>query len=223
MNNANTTMQEQKPTYIQLDVKVYRLGGIAEEAKCNVPSAVKEKVELIRAHGYHFEGEIHPNPIIGVTTTITHDDMGDLALVITQDTTDWEGHAVKVGEMIEKFDIAKADAKLKVWSGERYIQPVSEDEPKDEPRFVHFFTFGQTHTTTNDLPRGGRLADYWVTVSLPEHLKNLHRLVFVDEFTSKYCPHPLQFAFEYDDHLNPLDPEYYPKGELCVIDENGVR
>lgn len=82
------------------------------------------------------------------------------------------------------------------------------------------FTFGQSHMTNYPLPSGGRIADYWVTVDLPKGRKD-HRNVFIENFTSAHCPWPLQFAMEYTQ--SRFNPEYFPGGELCVIDENGIR
>lgn len=84
---------------------------------------------------------------------------------------------------------------------------------------VHYFTFGQVHTATVNLPLGGRLADYWVTVDLPDSMGEQHREHFVEHFTKPYCPTPNQFAFEYvkEDFI----PGYFPKGELCIITEQG--
>lgn len=84
------------------------------------------------------------------------------------------------------------------------------------------FTFGQSHMSSYPLPEGGgRLADYWVTVDLPESMAGQHMDVFIREFTSAYCPRQNQFAMEYDP--STFRPEYFPGGELCVIDENGIR
>lgn len=83
------------------------------------------------------------------------------------------------------------------------------------------FTFGQDHVTTLELPRGGRLADYWVTVELPDKWHELPRDFFVREFTSRYCPRPSQFAFEYRD--GELRRGYFPMGQLCVVTEEGVQ
>lgn len=83
------------------------------------------------------------------------------------------------------------------------------------------FTFGQSHMTNYPLPRGGRIADYWVTVELPEELAGLHRDYFIRYFTEVHCPQRNQFAMEYDD--STLRSEYFPGGQLCVIDEFGIR
>jgi hypothetical protein len=69
---------------------------------------------------------------------------------------------------------------------------------------------------------GGRLADYFVTVDLPEGFELTHREVFMRDFTSRYCPRDSQFAFEYD-QARPLDSSYFPRGELCRITEEGIQ
>ncbi len=71
------------------------------------------------------------------------------------------------------------------------------------------------------LPAGGRLADYWVTVFLPEEMAGQHRAVFIREFTERHCPSPLQFGMEYDDVR--FKPDYFPGGQLCLITENGIH
>lgn len=71
-----------------------------------------------------------------------------------------------------------------------------------------YFTFGQSHTANIILPRGGRLADYWVTVVAEKD----HRKLLIDKFTSVFCPSPHQFAFEYN--ITNFLPEYCSKGEL---------
>jgi len=83
------------------------------------------------------------------------------------------------------------------------------------------FTFGQAHMTNYPLPRGGSIADYWVTVSLPDDSDLTHRDVFIQHFTTHHCPRPMQFAMEYEDHR--LNPDYFPGGQLCVITENGIQ
>jgi len=83
-----------------------------------------------------------------------------------------------------------------------------------------YFTFGQDHMTSYPLSNGGKIADYWVTVSLmPGNWK--HREVFVEYFTSYHCPRPMQFAMEYSEKT--FKPDYFPGGELCVITENGIQ
>jgi hypothetical protein len=76
---------------------------------------------------------------------------------------------------------------------------------------VHYFTFGQVHTADIDLPRGGRLSDYWVAVDADSD----HRKHFIEQFTSQHCPRPMQFATEYTD--DSLKIKYFPKGELKRI------
>lgn len=83
------------------------------------------------------------------------------------------------------------------------------------------FTFGQNHMTNYPLHLGGRIADYWVTVDLPASMAGQHREWFIKHFTNHHCPRPNQFAMEYDEPR--FNPEYFPGGELCVIDENGIR
>lgn len=83
-----------------------------------------------------------------------------------------------------------------------------------------FFTFGQNHHATHFvLPRGGCLADYWVEVRLTKGCDLFHRQVFIDGFTSVWCPSPAQFAFEY----KPVNwkPSYFPKKRLLLLSENG--
>lgn len=77
------------------------------EAYLKIPrDSLKKSIEIEEA-GFYFEGEQHPNPAIGITTSITHEELGDLAIVSSSNTLDWRGHAVKVGEMIDGFDIEK--------------------------------------------------------------------------------------------------------------------
>lgn len=76
---------------------------------------------------------------------------------------------------------------------------------------VHYFTFGQEHMAAVSFPRGGRLADYWVTVEA----ENNHREHFIKRFTEPYCPRPMQFAMEYT--ADSFKPEYFPGGELARI------
>jgi hypothetical protein len=83
---------------------------------------------------------------------------------------------------------------------------------------THYFTFGQNHMTNFPLPRGGRLADYWVAVEIQDEDIDddyNHRYLFVQEFSSKYCPTPNQFAFEYTDET--FKGGYFPNGELTRI------
>jgi hypothetical protein len=87
-------------------------------------------------------------------------------------------------------------------------------------RTKSIFTFGQSHMTNFPLPNGGRIADYWVTVDLPESMAGEHRTVFIEQFTSHYCPRPNQFAMEYDE--SRFNEEYFPGGELCRITEEGI-
>lgn len=83
------------------------------------------------------------------------------------------------------------------------------------------FTFGQVHTTTYEgLPDGHMLADYWVTVQLPEELDGQHRTFFINHFTKLYCPDPAQFGFEY--RSDELDQRYFPRGCLCLINQEGI-
>ena len=84
-----------------------------------------------------------------------------------------------------------------------------------------YFTFGHSHMTNYPLPYGGTIADYWVTVELPEEMAGEHRDVFIREFTERHCPRPNQFAFEYDD--SRLDSKYFPGGQLCLITEEGIQ
>ena len=89
-------------------------------------------------------------------------------------------------------------------------------------RINHHFTFGQGHMSSFPLPAGGgRLADYWVTVSLPPELDGRHREFFIDKFSSHYCPRPNQFAMQYDDKT--MKAEYFPGGQLCLVTEHGVK
>ncbi len=78
---------------------------------------------------------------------------------------------------------------------------------------THFFTFGQNHMSSYPLPTGGgRLADYWVAV---ESSENNHREIFIDKFTSRYCPSPAQFSSEYTHET--FKGSYFPGGELLRI------
>lgn len=86
---------------------------------------------------------------------------------------------------------------------------------------THHFTFGQAHMTSFPLPEGGRLADYWVSVTLPTTTEESHRAVFIREFMEKYCPNPAQFAFEYDD--DKFERKWFPNGQLCLITSNGIE
>ncbi len=92
---------------------------------------------------------------------------------------------------------------------------------REMTRTQSHFTFGQSHMTNYPLPRGGRIADYWVTVDLPESMAGEHRDVFIREFTSHHCPRPNQFAMEYD--TARLQPDYFPGGQLCLITEDGIQ
>lgn len=83
-----------------------------------------------------------------------------------------------------------------------------------------YFTFGQTHMTNFPLPRGGRLADYYVKVTLRKDWDETHRHVFMREFTSQFCPEPIQFAFEYDEGTLKMD--CFPKGQLCEITDSEI-
>ena len=83
------------------------------------------------------------------------------------------------------------------------------------------FTFGQSHMTNFPLPHGGRIADYWVTVDLPESMAGQHRDVFIREFTERHCPRPNQFAMEYDE--SRFESAYFPGGQLCFITEKGIQ
>lgn len=92
-----------------------------------------------------------------------------------------------------------------------------DNEPK---RVLCHFTFGSGHLGNYSLPFGGTLSDYWVTVDLPEGSDLDHRAMFIAHFTTQYCPRPMQWAMEYSDmELNPI---YFPHGQLCVINENGI-
>jgi hypothetical protein len=82
------------------------------------------------------------------------------------------------------------------------------------------FTFGQAHTTEYFLHAGGRLRDYWVTVRLPKGSDLNHAAHFEELFTSNYCPKRRQYAREYA--LEDLYPQFFPKGQLCVVKENGI-
>lgn len=82
---------------------------------------------------------------------------------------------------------------------------------------IHYFTFGQSHMSSYTLPGcSGRLADYWVEV---ESDKGNHRTIFINEFTSRFCPNPIQFGTEYDEVT--FKPEYFPGGRLCLIKSTG--
>lgn len=83
-----------------------------------------------------------------------------------------------------------------------------------------YFTFGQSHMTNHPLPLGSRrLADCWVEVLLPNNRSD-HRELFIELFTSRYCPTPDQFAFEYD--ASEFDPDYFPGGRIARITEHGL-
>ena len=72
------------------------------------------------------------------------------------------------------------------------------------------FTFGQDHSCSHpDLK--GRLADHWVSVELPFGHPRSHLEVFIEQFTSKYCP----FAFEYPAPV--LKQDFFPLGQLGEI------
>lgn len=83
----------------------------------------------------------------------------------------------------------------------------------------HYFTFGQVHTTTYPLPRGGPLADYYVIVWADPGFTA--RNLFIKHFTTPFCPHPTQFAFEYSGHF-PEKDIYWPHGLLLEIDSCGI-
>ena len=82
-----------------------------------------------------------------------------------------------------------------------------------------YFTFGQDHMTNYPLPRGGRICDYWVRVNLPRG-SGSHRQMFVERFTKYHCPHQSQWAFEYTE--GEFKPEFFPRGELCVVTETVI-
>ena len=84
----------------------------------------------------------------------------------------------------------------------------------------HYFTFGQGHMTNFPLPHGGRIAYYWVRVDLYEKCPMTHREIFISQFTTYYCPCPMQWAMEYDEEPSEA---YFPKGELCVVTIDGVQ
>lgn len=79
---------------------------------------------------------------------------------------------------------------------------------------IRYFTFADNHTTTYPLPRGGNLADYYIEVDLPFGQYN-HREVFIQTFTTPFCPNPMQFAVEYPPSRFVKD--HYPKGSLALI------
>jgi hypothetical protein len=81
---------------------------------------------------------------------------------------------------------------------------------------IRHFTFGQSHMCNHPEARG-LLADHWVSVELPRDHPRSHREVFIAQFTSRYCPRPEQFAFEYPDRM--LDPQHFPRGQLALIQE----
>lgn len=91
----------------------------------------------------------------------------------------------------------------------------------DTKRTRSHFTFGSSHMTNFPLPRGGTIADYWVTVELPEEMAGMHRDVFIEHFTTHYCPRPNQFSMEYDD--GRFNAAYFPGGQLCLITERGIH
>lgn len=84
------------------------------------------------------------------------------------------------------------------------------------------FTFGTEHTTSYPLPFGAALADYWVTVELPDtdEWAGRHREIFVREFTTDFCPRVMQFSGEYTDES--LQPHYFPRGQLCTVTPEGA-
>lgn len=86
---------------------------------------------------------------------------------------------------------------------------------------TRYFAFGQDHMTSYPLPGPGVLPDFWVAVSLPPDHPVPHRTVFIEHFTSVYCPRPTQFAFEYG--ADRWDYSFFPGGELCHINEDGIQ
>ncbi len=80
---------------------------------------------------------------------------------------------------------------------------------------THYFTFGQEHSTSYPLAFGGRLADYYVAVELPENYHKGHREIFIEEFSCQYCPSLDQWGFEYAE--DDFDKSYFPMGELLRI------
>lgn len=90
-----------------------------------------------------------------------------------------------------------------------------------ETRAKAYFTFGQDHKTSYPLPAGGRLADFWVAVDLPERMQSHARAIFMREFTQRFCPRAIQFAFQYEECT--FKPQYFPGGELCRITEDGIQ
>lgn len=83
-----------------------------------------------------------------------------------------------------------------------------------------FFTFGQNNSTSFDLPDGHRIADYWVEVHLPAHSRLRARPLFIEHFTTPYCPRPEQFGFQY--YEDEFEERFFPCGCLCVINEEGI-
>jgi hypothetical protein len=82
--------------------------------------------------------------------------------------------------------------------------------------FTRHFTFGSDHMCNHPNLKG-RLADHWVSVRLPFGHPRSHREVFIEQFTTKYCPDPYQFSFEYPDAV--LEQVYFPLGQLVLIHE----
>lgn len=78
------------------------------------------------------------------------------------------------------------------------------------------FTFGQTHMTNYPLPCAGRLSDFYVEVLEDDPI--IARKLFIDNFTSLYCPRPMQFATSYA--LEDFAADYF-KGRLCTITAEG--
>ena len=87
---------------------------------------------------------------------------------------------------------------------------------------TRIFTFGTSHMSSYPLPLGGgRLADYWVEVSLPKDYDIPHRLIFIEHFANRYLPDPMQWAFEYLEQEHK--PQYFPGGCLCRITQDGIE
>lgn len=85
---------------------------------------------------------------------------------------------------------------------------------------IRRFTFGQDHFTRFPLPRRGSLADYWVEVEVSGENPAHPRSLFIEHFTSEFCPTPIQFAFEYG--LDTFPEHYFRAGRLVSINEGGL-
>ena len=106
----------------------------------------------------------------------------------------------KAEEIFEKRLFGTDSSPLKQKEGEE-----EKSEMKD-----YYFTFGQGHTNNEGLI----LRNYWVRVKADSYDKA--REIFINEFSSKQLPRPMQWGFQYEG-LDYFKPEYFPGGEYAYF------